>query len=137
MTNMKEIPELDSKGLRQFAFTFAVIICILFGFIVPYIFNHSFSIWPWVVGSVFVVWGILLPVTLRPVYKLWMIFGLLMSKITTPIILGILFYLVLTPVGIVMRCFKADPMARSIDKESNTYKKLRAESENTNFEKPY
>ena len=137
MSELHIIPELDSKGLRKFAITMCVIICILFGIAIPYLFEHAWPIWPWVVGIVFLLWGTLLPLTLRPVYHIWMRFGLIMSKITTPLILGILFYLVLTPVGIVMRIFKNDPMSRNIDRTKNSYRKNRDESINTDFEKPY
>ena len=137
MSDLKTIPELDAKGLRRFALTMSIIICILFGLVIPYLFGNSWPIWPWIVGSVFVVWGVTIPKTLRPIYILWMKFGLLMSKITTPLILGILFYLVLTPFGLVMRLFNADPMARFIDKKANSYRKLRDTSIKTNFEKPF
>ena len=137
MSELHTIPELDSKGLRKFAITMCIIICILFGVIIPYLFEHAWPIWPWLVGIVFLLWGTLLPLTLRPVYYIWMRFGLIMSKITTPLILGILFYLVLTPVGVVMRIFKNDPMSRNIDRTKNSYRKNRDESINTDFEKPY
>lgn len=137
MSEFNVIPELDAKGLRKFAFTFSIIICLLFGFAVPFIFQHSLPIWPWVIGVVFIIWGALAPSTLRLIYYVWMRFGLIMSKLTTPLILGVLFYLILTPVGLVMRLFKADPMAREIDKKVDTYRKLREDSMKTNFEKPF
>lgn len=96
MLDKHSIPELDAKGLRQFAYTFSAILCVLFGGILLFIMKHSFPIWPWVVGVIFVIWGSLIPLTLRPVYKAWMKIGLIMGKITTPIILGVLFYGVLT-----------------------------------------
>ena len=131
------IPELDAKGLRQFALTMAIIICVLFGLVIPFLFKHSLPIWPWVLGAILTIWGFLIPKTLRPIYHLWMRFGLLMSKITTPLILGILFYLIITPMGVVMRIFNKDPMARKFDNEKNSYRVPRDVSIQTDFERPY
>ena len=137
MSELHTIPELDINGLRRFAFTMCAIISLLFGLAIPFLFGHSWPIWPWVIGVVLIIWGAIMPVTLRPIYHIWMRFGLIMSKITTPLILGILFYLVLTPVGLIMRIFKNDPMARKFDNSESTYRVVRDESINTDFEKPF
>ena len=137
MSELHTIPELDANGLRRFAFTMCAVICLLFGLAIPFLFGHSWPIWPWIVGMILVVWGVLIPLTLRPIYHIWMRFGLIMSRITTPLILGILFYVVLTPVGLIMRIFKNDPMARKFDNTQSTYRVIRDESIDTDFEKPY
>ena len=137
MAAQHTIPELDTKGLRQFAFTMSAVICILFGLILPYLLGHAWPKWPWIIGAVFVFWGALIPKTLRPIYQVWMRFGLIMSKITTPLILGILFFLVVTPTGFVMRIFKGDPMGRKFDKTKNSYRVPRDESMRTDFERPF
>ena len=83
------------------------------------------------------LWGVLAPTTFKPVYKAWMLFGLLMSKITTPLILSILFFLVLTPVSLIMCIIKKDPMARKFDEDVKTYRVSRDESMDTDFERPF
>ena len=57
MAQATDIPELDAKGLRQFAFTMGVIIAALFGVLLPWLWNASFPVWPWVFASLFAVWG--------------------------------------------------------------------------------
>ena len=57
-------------------------------------------LWPWVIFGVLAVLGLVAPMALNPVYKIWMRFGLIMSKIMTPLIMGIVFYFVITPVGL-------------------------------------
>jgi hypothetical protein len=91
---MHDIPELDAKGLRSFALTTGGIVVALFGLLLPWLLDLGFPIWPWVLAAVLGVWGLAAPATLRPVYRGWMRFGLLASRITTPIILGIVFYVV-------------------------------------------
>ena len=137
MSTQHTIPDIDPKGLRQFAFTMGIIISLLFGLILPFIFDYSLPKWPWIVALVFVIWGLVAPKTIKPIYQIWMRFGLIMSKITTPIILGILFFLIMTPMGIVMRMFRHDPMARKFDKTKDTYRVMRDQSINSDIEKPY
>ncbi|MEM7401004.1 MAG: SxtJ family membrane protein [Pseudomonadota bacterium] len=131
------IPELDAKGLRQFAITTSVIVCLLFGLLIPYLFSLAWPRWPWIFAIVFIVWGLLIPKTLNPIYKIWMRFGLIMGKITTPLILGILFFLIMTPMGILVRLFKEDPMARKLDLDKETYRVVKEDNETTDFERPF
>ena len=137
MARATDIPELDAKGLRQFAFTMGVIIAALFGVLLPWLWNASFPVWPWVFASLFAVWGAAAPTSLRPVYRAWMRFGLLLNRIMTPVILGIVFYLVITPMAIVMRIRGRDTMARSFDSESKSYRLKSKRSPIEKMEKPY
>ena len=57
----------------------------------------------WSIGGFLVVFGLLVPVVLGPVYRAWMAFALLLSKVTTPIIMGILYFVVVTPLGWILR----------------------------------
>lgn len=62
------------------------------------------------------------PRILSPLNRLWTRFGLLLHKITSPIILGIMFFLVITPIGIIMRALrKNSPLNMTLDHECRTY----------------
>lgn len=63
-------------------------------------------------GITLVLGGLLIPARLGPVYRAWMRFGLALSRITTPIFLGIVYYLVFAPIGVVMRALGRNPLAR-------------------------
>ena len=56
-------------------------------------------------GAVLMVAGAVLPSILGPVYRGWMRLALLISKVTTPIFMGIIYYIILTPTGLLMRAF--------------------------------
>ena len=122
MIDTSHIPELDRKGLRSFGFTFGAIIAVLFGLLVPWLFDKAIPVTPWVILLVMVAWGLAAPMTLRPLYTAWMTFGLFMSRITTPIIMGIVFYIVVTPMGFLFRLFASDPLHRDWDAEAETYR---------------
>jgi len=110
---MEQIPELDRKGLREFALVTSGIVVGLFGLLLPWLFDFGWPLWPWILAAVLVTLGLAAPMSLRPVYKIWMRFGLILSKVTTPIIMALVFFLVITPIGLIRRRLSADPMARN------------------------
>jgi hypothetical protein len=52
----------------------------------------------------------------------WMRFGAVMNKVTTPLILSIIYFVLITPLGLVMRVFASDPITRKLDNSVNTYR---------------
>ncbi|MDH5255484.1 MAG: SxtJ family membrane protein [Gammaproteobacteria bacterium] len=137
MSTSHKIPELDRKGLREFGVVTGAIVGVLFGLFFPWLLERPIPRWPWVIFGVLALAGLAAPMALRPVYQAWMKFGLLMSRITTPLIMGIVFYLVITPMGLVMRLLGKDYMARRLRGQATSY---RIESQATppkRLEKPF
>ena len=151
---MHEIPELDRKGLRDFAVATGLIIMVLFGILLPWVFSgvrlfHSYDFWgvldpegtafrwPFMLGGLLILWGLIAPMTLSGVYRSWMKFGLVMSTVMTPLIMGVVFYLVFAPVGLVMKVFGKDAMARKFDTDADTYRIISKENPSKNLEKPF
>jgi len=106
------IPELDAAGLRKFGINTGLIVVGLFGLALPFIFELQFPVWPWVIALILIVWALIAPASLTGVYRGWMRIGLLLNRIVSPIVLGIVFFLVVTPMGLIMRLTGRDPMAR-------------------------
>ena len=131
------IPELDRRGLREFGLVTGGIIAGLFGLFFPWLLEFSIPVWPWVVGGVLGLWALAAPMSLRPVYYWWMRFALLLSRITTPIILGIVFYLVFLPVALVMKLMGRDPMARRFDQGATSYRVPSHKAPRDQLEKPF
>jgi hypothetical protein len=130
------IPELDRKGLREFGLVTGAIVAVLFGLFFPWILDRPIPRWPWVIFGVLTVLGLAAPMALNPVYKLWMRFGLIMSKIMTPLIMSIVFFFVITPVGLFRRLFAKDPLARTFD-DTDSYRVPSKKAKVENLEKPY
>jgi len=131
-----EIPVLDKAGLRQFGLTTGAIVAVLFGLAFPYFLELSWPTWPWIVFAILGVWAIVAPDSLGPVYRGWMRFGMLLGKITTPIILTLLFLIAILPGALIMRLLRNDPMRRSFD-ESTSYRITAKQPSSKNLEKPY
>ena len=62
-----KIQALDARGYRKFGLTTGAIIIGLFGLLVPWLFNFNYVKWPWILGGVLMLWGLLVPTTLKPV----------------------------------------------------------------------
>ena len=135
--NSGEIPDLDKKGLRKFGLTFGAIIGGLFGLVFPLVFDRGMPLWPWAIFVVSVGLALIRPASLRLVYRAWMRFGLVMSRITTPIILGLVFFIVVTPIGILKRLTGGDAIKREWDADADSYRVASAKSSPEDLEKPY
>lgn len=134
---MHEIPTLDRRGLRDFGLVTGAILAVLFGLFFPWLLEFTIPAWPWVVGGILAVWGIAAPMTLNPVYRAWMRFGLLLSRITTPLVLGIVFFVMIFPLGFAMRRFGWDPMARKIDDDADSYRVPSTKARRNSIERPF
>lgn len=119
---MHEIIELDKKGLREFGLVGGLIVAVVFGFVLPILRHHSLSIVPWIIALVLWVWAIVAPATLNLVYQIWMRIGLVLGWIQTRIILSVLFYAILTPMGLIGRLLNRDRLMQRFEPNSPTYR---------------
>ncbi len=131
------IPDLDRAGLRSFGLTTGAILAALFGLFFPWLLGNTIPLWPWVMCGTLVVWALIAPASLRPVYRVWMRFGLLMNRITTPIILSLVFYIVITPIAFIRRLLGKDSMARRLDKDIPSYRVKSRKASKDNLERPF
>lgn len=111
--------DLKGPSNRSFGLTFCVVFAIFAGISLW----RGGNWWPWLGGIavVFGATGMLVPSLLSPLNRLWFLFGLLLHKITMPIIMSIMFYGLITPVGILMRMTGKDPMRLKTDSGSESH----------------
>jgi hypothetical protein len=62
-----------------------------------------------------------IPGVLGPLNRLWLKFGLLLYKVMNPLILGLLFFITITPIGLVMRLFGKDFLRLKLDRQASSY----------------
>ena len=86
---------------RSFGIVFFIVFLLIS--IYPIINNEDVRIWSLLVAIIFLVLGIINSNILLPLNKLWFKFGILLGKIISPIIMAIIFFLVVTPIGLMMR----------------------------------
>ncbi len=136
MMNASDIPELDKRGLREFGLTTGAIVAVLFGIVFPYFLESTWPVWPWVIFAVLAVWALVAPHTLNPVYRGWMRVGMMLGRVTTPIIMTLVFVITIVPMAVLLRIFRRDFMRRKFD-DSSSYRVESKPPSVENMEKPY
>ncbi len=116
-----EQQELTGKVLRQFGFMVGGMFLLIA--VWPFVWRHEeVRLWAVVPGSLLVLVGGIAPALLRPIYQAWMALGHVLGWVNTRIILGVLFYGVVTPMGMAMKLAGRDPMRRGFDPKAQTYR---------------
>ena len=131
------IPELDEKGLREFGLTTGAIVAVLFGLFFPWVFETGFPLWPWIIFAVLAGWALVAPLSMKSVYRGWMRIGILVSKVTTPIIMGAVFFVAVVPLGIVLKLIRWDAMKRKFDSDLTTYRVDSNKPTKESLERPF
>ena len=112
---------IDVKQLRHFGYLVGGI----FGLIGlwPLLWRQQNPrLWALVLAVLLVVPALVAPRILAPVYRVWMRLGEVLAWINTRIILGVVFYGVVTPIGLLMRLTGRDPMRRTLEPTSESYR---------------
>jgi Saxitoxin biosynthesis operon protein SxtJ len=109
----------EGSSNRAFGLVFsAIFLLIALG---PLLVGRSVHTWSLVAAGMFGVVALIMPAVLAPLNRLWTRFGLLLHKIVSPLVLGIMFFLVITPMGLVMRVLGKDPLRLRRDPGAPTY----------------
>ena len=103
---------------RSFGIVFFVVFFVYA--IWPLLRNQDIRIWSLIISLVFLILGILNSNLLKPFNKIWFKFGMLLGNIVSPIVMSLVFFLVVTPTGYLMRFFGKDLLKLRKNK-NNTY----------------
>ena len=87
----------------------------------PLMQEDQIRIWSFVISLVFLVLGLMNSKLLYPLNRLWFKFGLFLGGIFAPIIMGIVFFSVVTPIAIVMKILGKDMLGKKYDSNSKSY----------------
>jgi polyferredoxin len=116
--------EITKRTLRQFGLMIGGIFLVIG--IWPFVWRYEdLRIWAVVLGSLLSIAGLVVPGTLKHIYQGWMWVGHVMGWVNTRIILGILFYGIVTPMGLFMKLTGRDSMRRRYEPEAQTYRVIR------------
>jgi hypothetical protein len=77
--------------------------------------------WALALAAVFLVVSLVCPAALGPLNRLWLRFGLLLQRVVSPVVLGVLFFFTVTPIGLLMRLSGKNPLHLGFDREATTY----------------
>ena len=128
--------ELTNKQLRSFGLTVGGIFALI-GFW-PLIFRgEGLRLWAVVLAVCLLVPAVVFPRSLVWVHKGWMAVGHVLGWINTRIILGVVFYVIVTPIGIIRRWLGKDPMGRQLRPDLDSYRVVRKPRPASHLTKQY
>ena len=116
---------------RSFGVVFSIVFLIIA--LLPLINENSIRIWSVILSLIFFILGLLNSNILFPLNRIWFKFGIILGGIVSPIIMGLVFFLVVTPTSLILRLFKKDVLSLKKN-DSMTYwiKKLDKKSKMKN-----
>ena len=111
--------EAAGSSDRAFGLVFAGAFCVVA--LLPAVRGGGVRGWALGVAALFLAAALTRPAILHPLNRVWMRIGMILGMIANPIILAILFYLVLVPIGLLMRLVGSRPLQLGFDPEARTY----------------
>ena len=87
----------------------------------PLTHNESPRIWSAIISLAFLILVLTRSKLLTPLNRLWAKFGIILGAIIAPIVMGVVFFLVITPIGLVMKIIGKDLLSIKYDKKKETY----------------
>ena len=91
---------------RSFGIVFFVVFLLIA--LYPFTYGGELRIWSIIISIIFLILGFLNSKILAPLNKIWFKFGIFLGKIISPLIMGIIFFLVVTPIGLIIRLLGKD-----------------------------
>ncbi len=116
---MKKKP-ITKKQLR----TFGLVLALFFGAIglVHFLKGHTpQNYWFWGVAGLVLLVSLAIPGLIKPIYHVALFLGHILGWINTRLILGLIYFLIFTPIGLMMRLLGKDPLHRKFDKQATSY----------------
>jgi len=113
--------DIKIGSARSFGLVFATVFIIIALFPLLSDQQGSLRLWALIVAAFFAITALTMPRLLEPLNKLWFRFGLLLHKIVNPLIMGLLFFVTVTPTGLLMRSLGKTPLKLGFDKSAESY----------------
>jgi len=118
---LEELKNIDSskKVIRKFSYQVGIILGLL-GLLLSLI-SKSIHFGVIIAGLLLIITGLLRPILLYPLHKLWMGLSIILGFISTRVILFLIYYFVLTPIAVIGRIAGKDFLDEKIDKKKDSY----------------
>ena len=113
-TQKEKLPSNRNFGLVFFVFFLIIGLWPLLG-------TNEIRYWSIFFSIIFFLLGIINSKLLNPLNKIWFNFGILLGKMISPLVMGIIFFLVVTPIGVIIRFFGKDILSLKYNKKNKSY----------------
>ena len=119
MLENKSYTEIKRSSERNFGVVFAVFFAIIGFYLI--IKQSDLYIWFFVISGIFIFLSFLFPKILKLPNKLWFKLGLFLGSIIAPIIMGLIYFLTVVPIGLILKILKKDILSQEIKKSKKSY----------------
>lgn len=124
--------------LRRFSLVVGFAFGVIFGLLLPWLWSGRYPVWPWLVAGTLVAAGLWRPVWLGPAYRIWMRLAMALNWLNTRILLALVFYGIMTPLGLTLRLLDKDPLTRRFGRDALSYRVTpTSRPDHSHFEKPF
>ena len=107
--------EIKIGSNRSFGIVFFVVFLLIAAY--PLLNQSEIRLWSLLISIIFLILGLLNSKILTPLNKVWFKFGIFLGKVISPLVMGIIFFVVVTPIGIFMRILNKDLLNLKFNKE--------------------
>jgi hypothetical protein len=131
---------MNAEQLRSFGWITGLLIIVLVGGLLPWIWDKNILKWQEITGPLgitLIIWAFAHPASLIHIYRPWMFLADKIGWVNTRIIMLLLFYVVIFPMGAMMRLMGKDPMARKFQKETISYRIPKQPQTKDHMETPF
>ena len=109
--------ELKPGSNKSFGIVFFIVFILIT--LYPLTYGGEIRIWSLLISIIFLISGLLNSKILTPLNKIWFKFGIFLGKIVSPIVMGVVFFMVVTPIGLIMRLLKKDVLGLKYNKDKS------------------
>jgi len=117
--NVAHSDEVKVGSERSFGLVFTAVF-LLIG-LWPVVHALPIRSWALIAAAVFFICALAMPRVLRPFNLIWFRFGMLLHKIVNPLVMGLLFFSTITPIGLIFRIIGKDSLHRTFEPDADTY----------------
>lgn len=125
--NFSRDEEVRGSSDRSFGVVFTVVFALIGLF--PLLGGGELRLWALGVAGAFLLAALVVPRVLAPLNRLWFRFGMLLHRVVSPLVMGIVYFAVFTPLGALMRALGKRPLALSFDRSAESYWIVRESAE--------
>jgi len=129
--------DIDDNTLRSFARVMSLALIFIFGLFLPWIWEYPWPVWPWVAAGLLMFTGMIRPALLRGFHDRWHRFAEVLGRFNSRIILGLIFFVLITPVAALLRILGKRPLAQKSREHDGSFCQPTTPRDKSHFEKPF
>ena len=135
--SLNEKTQYTPKELRDFGLIMAGMLIVMFGVVLPWLFGYSTPYWPFIASFIFAVVALIRPILLGPVNRIWLKISDVLGWVNTRLVMGVMFFLLIAPIGLLMRLFGKDTLSKELSSQLTSYRVITKVRDKKHLEKPF